>query len=199
MTAICCPVGCHECSRKFTLILNKLEVIFHHAWHCAGFDSSLGHACTRPHRGARGQDDRGDSNHLAGHCAGLGSSLGHAYTRPYRGSRSSGCFRGIQVVMLRTVQDLAALWGMHTQGHTEALGVHDDGQHSDASGSDEDAELELQRSMSRQLATEDRTGTLKERLRLRWLWLAFWAGTFLRERFGDARCSLSNCGNTRAA
>ena len=79
------------------------------------------------------------------------------------------------------LQDLAVLWEMHVGGPSP-LAELDDG-----SSSDEDVEEELQHSMSRQLAADDRQTSLKGQLRLRYLWLAFWAGTFLRERFGDAR------------
>ena len=83
------------------------------------------------------------------------------------------------------MQDLAALWEMHTEAPADVPTGDDD------SESDEDAEQALERSMSHQLAADDRTGSLKGLLRLRWLWLAFWAGAFLRDRFGDVRYSIA--------
>lgn len=80
------------------------------------------------------------------------------------------------------MQDLATLWEMHAGTPEAALTELEGG-----SDSEEDVERELEHSMSRHLGSEDGQGSLKGRLQLRWLWLAFWAGAFLRERFSDAR------------
>lgn len=74
------------------------------------------------------------------------------------------------------------MWEMHAGTPDAALTQLEPG-----SESEEDVERELEHSMSRHLGSEDRQGSLKGRLHLRWLWLAFWAGAFLRERFGDVR------------
>ena len=90
-------------------------------------------------------------------------------------------FTGINYIVV-FLQDLATLWEMHAGTPDATLAELDGG-----SESGEDTERELEHTMSRHLGDDDLQGNLTGRLHLRWLWLAFWAGAFLRERFSDAR------------